>query len=129
MQPEVAILHVGGNDVANKIDVEQITENIAYLGLEVKQRGASKVAISGMTPRIGLRKEIPQLNTSLKTMCKTYGFDFIDNTNIKFKYMGWDGEPKSHLSGDQVHLNYSGVEILEGNYICYLRSLKGGDQE
>ena len=74
-----------------------------------------------MTPRKNLTKEIPLLNKTLQIMCKTYGFDFIDNGNIKFAYKGWEGQPKSHLSGDHIHLNYSGVELLEDNFIYYLR--------
>jgi len=127
-KPEVAILHVGGNDLANRMEPDEIADNIAYLGLQMKERGIQRVAISGMTPRKNLMKEIPILNEALKSMCKTYGFDFIDNANIKFGYRGWDGQPKSHLSGDRIHLNYSGVELLEDNYIYYLRDLKIVDE-
>jgi len=127
-KPEVAILHVGGNDLANSIEVDTIAENIAYLGLQIKERGVKRVAISGMTPRKNLIKEIPLLNKTLQTMCKTYGFDFIDNGNIKFGYKGWDGQPKSHLSADRIHLNYSGVELLEDNFIYYLKDLKIVDE-
>ena len=128
-KPQVAILHVGGNDLANKIETDEIAENIAYLGLQMKERGVKRIAISGMTPRKNLIKEIPQLNKALQSICKTYDFDFIDNSNIKFGFRGWDGQPKSHLSVDRIHLNYSGVELLEDNYIYYLKDLKVADDK
>ena len=127
-KPEVAILHVGGNDLANHLEVDEIADNIAYLGLQMIERGVKTIAVSGMTPRKNLIKEIPMLNKALQSMCNTYGFDFINNSNIKFGYKGWDGQPKSHLSWDRIHLNHSGVELLEDNYIYYLRDLKIVDE-
>ena len=127
-KPEVAILHVGGNDLADHKEPGDIADNIAYLGLQMKDRGVKRIAISGMTPRKNLMKEIPLLNEALQSMCKTYGFDYINNSNIKFGYRGWDGQPKSHLSVDRIHLDYSGVELLEDNYIYYLRDLKIVDE-
>jgi len=109
--PETAILHAGGNDLANHDNIGDICDNLAYLGLELKDRGVKTIAISGMTPRKNLKTDIPLLNYELKKMCKTYGYDYINNNNITFK---------EHLSNDQVHLNYDGVKILQGNYISYL---------
>ena len=113
--PSVAILHVGGNDLANKIKPAEIVENLAFLGCELLKRGAKKIAISGMTPRRNMKSDISQLNTELVTMCRTYGYDYIDNSNIWFRH---------HLAYDQVHLNYDGVEFLESNYIEYLRNIE-----
>ena len=113
--PKVAILHAGGNDLANKISTSEITENLAYLGCELINRGVKRIAISGMTPRRGMKAEIASLNKELASMCRTYGYDFIDNSNIWYKY---------HISWDNVHLNYEGVEILESNYIHYLSNVE-----
>ena len=118
--PKIAIIHCGGNDIANDLDEDDIIENVVYLGHELLHRGVKKIAISGMVPRINLKKEIPQLNRALKQMCKDEGYDFISNENI---YYNW------HLSDDNVHLNYEGVKILERNYTSYLRNTKVVDEE
>jgi len=109
--PSVAILHVGGNDLANKIKPVEIAENLAYLGCELIKRGVKRIAVSGMTPRKNLKDAIAKLNRELISMCRTYDYDYIDNSNIWFRH---------HLANDQVHLNYDGVEILESNFIDYL---------
>ena len=112
--PKVAILHAGGNDLANKISGDEITENLAFLGCELLNRGVKRIAISGMTPRKGMKNEITDLNKQLVSMCRTYGYDYIDNSNIWFS---------RHLAWDNVHLNYDGVEILESNFIDYLNDV------
>jgi len=118
--PEIAILHCGGNDIANKIEIDEVIDYLAYLGHELEERGVKKVAISSMVPRIHLRKEIPELNKAIKLMCQDEGFDFISNTNIFYNY---------HLSDDMVHLNYDGVKVLEQNFSSYLRSTKALNEE
>ena len=125
----MATLHAGGNDLANDIDIETIAGNLGYVGLELKSRGVKHVAISGMCPRKDLKDEIPKLNNAIKGLCRTYNLDYIDNTNIKYRYKDGDGYFRSHLSYDRVHLNYDGVEILESNYISYLRNLKAENEE
>ena len=118
--PEIAILYAGGNDLANKIEIETIVDNLAYLGLEMKDRGVKKIAISGMCPRKDLMHLIPALNKELKGMCRHYGYDFISNSNFSYEY---------DLCYDKVHLNYDGVAILENNFIKYLRGLSLGNEE
>ena len=118
--PEIAILHCGGNDIANKMEIIDVIDNLTYLGHELKDRGVKKIAISSMIPRIHLRREIPKLNKALKQMCNEEGFDFISNANIFYNY---------HLSDDMVHLNYDGVKVLEENFSSYLRSTKAHNEE
>ena len=118
--PEVAIIHAGGNDLANKVPCKDIADNLAYLGCELQDRGVKRIAISGMAPRIGLKKKISELNMELKGMCKTYKFDFINNSNI---YYNW------HMANDSVHLNYDGVDVLASNYAHYLKGIKLGNED
>jgi len=127
--PEVAIIHAGGNDVANGITLEHIIADTSYLGQELLARGVSRIAISGMTPRVDMKDSIPKLNQLFKKMCATNKFDFIDNSNIRYSFKDPEGYYKSHLSYDKIHLNYEGVEILESNYIRYLKGLKLGTEE
>ena len=84
--PATAVIHCGGNDLANNISVNTTVDDIDYLGRELLNRGVKRVAISGMVPRIDLRQEIPELNKELKKMCQAKGYDYISNTNI---YYNW----------------------------------------
>jgi len=127
--PEVAIIHAGGNDVANAIPLKNIVEDASHLGHELLSRGVSKIAISGMTARLDMKDSIPKLNQLFKQMCAANKFDFIDNSNIRYSYKDPEGYYNSHLSYDKIHLNYDGVEILENNYIRYLKGLKLGTEE
>ena len=83
--PKAAIIHCGGNDLANDLSIEEITNNIKHLGCEMKHRGVAHIAISSMVPRTDLREDIPALNDALRQMCSKKGFDYINNKNIYFK--------------------------------------------
>ena len=119
-QPESVILHAGSNDIANKMSVKEVVENLAYLGCEQQDRGVKNIAISGMIPRWRMKTEIANLNRELRNMCKTYRFDFIANNNIYYN---------EHMADDCVHLNYDGVEILGKNYARYLKGIRSENEE
>ena len=119
--PETTIIHCGGNDLANDMPINEITNNIEYLGKELKHRGVKRIAVSGMVPRIYMQKDIPSLNLAFKKMCSQNGYDFIDNSNISYHW---------HLSDDCIHLNYDGVKLLERNFANYLKkNTRGMDKE
>jgi len=118
--PQTAIIHAGGNDLSYGISAEDAVDNLAYLGCELKDRGVKRVAISGMVPRYKMKSQISNLNSLLRGMCKTYGFDYICNENIYYY---------NHICYDGVHLNYDGVGILANNYSYYLKHLNLGDEE
>ena len=84
--PTSVIIHAGSNDIANNMSNDDITDNLAYLGCELLDRGVKNIAISGMVPRWKMRSKIPELNKKLKSMCKTYRFAFIDNDNIYYNH-------------------------------------------
>ena len=113
--PETAIIHCGGNDLANGLEVIEIIENIHYLGGELKEQGVKNIAISGMVPRIYMQKSIPKLNNALRALSSRQGYNYIDNSNISFWW---------HLSEDGIHLNPDGVKLLERNYANYLKKTK-----
>ena len=115
LKTNTAIIHAGTNDLFAGTRGDNIADTIAYLGLELKDRGVKNIGISGMTPVQGQKWEILNLNHCLRLMCKAYKFDFIDNTNIIFQ---------NHVSRDGTHLNYDGVDILTGNYARYLRDVR-----
>lgn len=114
-QAKTAIIHAGCNDLFAKARADDIVDNIAYLGLELRDRGVKHVGISGLTPVDGMKWDILDFNHRLKCMCETYKFDYIDNTNIRLG---------SHVARDGTHLNFDGVDILTGNYASYLRNVE-----
>ena len=115
VKPEIAIVHGGGNDLANGVSIGNTVDNLAYLGLELMDSGVKQIVISSMVARKDLKEEIPRLNKELKKMCKIYGYHFINNNNIIYKY---------HVSDDKIHLNYKGVSLLQSNYISFLKGTK-----
>ena len=118
--PKTIIIHGGGNDLAYGTTADEAADNIAYLGLELIDRGVKNIAISSMTPRYMLKNEINNFNRLIKGMCRTYDFDYIEHKNISYN---------KHVCQDGVHLNYDGVEILSENFASYLKDLSLGNEE
>ena len=110
--PQTVIIHGGGNDLADGMEVEEITAQMEALCKDLKVKGITNISISGITPRYLLRTEVPKLNNALRAMCKKNGFDYISNSFVTYNY---------HLAWDKVHLNYDGVDQLESNISKYLR--------
>ena len=82
--PKTAIIHAGGNDLAYGVRADDAVNNIASLGCELRNKGVSNIAISGMTPRSRLKWDIININHLLKHTRKFNNFHFIDNSNISF---------------------------------------------
>ena len=110
-----AIIHAGSNDLFQNIRGDDIVQNIANLGAEMKEKGVQNIAISGLTPIKSLKWQMLDLNHRLKQMCAATGFTFIDNGNINFF---------DHVCWDKTHLNFEGVNVLEGNFARYLKNLE-----
>ena len=114
--PETAIVHGGGNDLANGDSEEQIIANLEKLGKDLLNRGFSNVAFSAVTPRTGLKDQIPKLNDLIRAMCnKVENFHYINNSYISFKF---------DLGKDKVHLNFDGVWRMEKNFSKFLLKIK-----
>jgi len=118
--PKSVIIHASGNDLAYGTTADEAADNIAYLGLELIERGVKNIAVSSMTPRYKLKNEIENFNKLLKGMCRTYNFDYIGHKNISYN---------KHVCQDGVHLNFDGVEILSNNFASYLKDLTLGNEE
>lgn len=94
---------------------DDIVQNIASLGADMKEKGVQNIAISGLTPIKSLKWQLKDLNHRLKQMCAATGFTFIDNGNINFF---------DHVCWDKTHLNFEGVNVLERNFAKYLKNLE-----
>ena len=114
--PNVAIVHGGGNDLANGKSAPTIIKDLEKLGKELLNRGIKNIGFSAITPRKDLKSQVPILNKAILEMCsKNEQFHFINNSYITFKY---------DLSKDKVHLNFDGVWRLEKNISNFLKRVK-----
>ena len=115
-QPDVALLHIGSNDINNKtkdkINTEKLTGDIINIGRSSIDLGVKEVVISLILSKknIALTRLIRQLNDSLREQCVLNGFGFISNDNILRTYLWKDG----------IYLEDLGTNILVGNFVAFL---------
>ena len=118
--PKIAIIHSGGNDLAEQKMGDEIVKEISSLAQQMYDTGVQHIGVSAVTPRVGLAYEIQDLNFRLKNMCAIQGLNFIEHKNILFR---------NHVCHDGVHLNYEGVNFLTNNFSNYLRSVGLEDEK
>ena len=117
--PEIAVIHLGGNDLpttkSNSTPVENIAKTIIEIGTLCYNYNVKRILICGIITRKGgyMEKRRAELNNLLKNMCIVQGFKFIDNDNIK-RYL---------LARDKVHLNEQGKIYLANNILHSLNSI------
>ena len=113
-KPDTCVIVAGGNDLPGRAPVLEIANNLMEAGILCKNHGASKVIISSVLPRqdsyCQARRE--QLNKVLIDLCHLHNFVYMDNWNIS----------SCNLQSDGVHLNVSGSDQLEFNFLWYLNS-------
>ena len=114
-KPDVAIIHVGTNDILTKANHEENARNIIKIGLNCKNHGVNDVVISSV-----LVKKNPNLNALIRRvndlLCDLWsmnGFGYICNDAITTEYLWKDG----------IHLQDLGTNILSSNFITFVNSL------
>jgi lysophospholipase L1-like esterase len=115
IQAKQAIIMCGGNDVSkglfhNHIDEHQIVGNILAIAHKARSAGAEKVWVSSVLPRRGHRYKAPieKINELLYSGCAHYGYEFLDNSAVKFH---------QHIGNDGIHPNIEGHTILKMNVL------------
>ena len=81
-QPDVVLLHIGSNDINNRIKdkkTEELTEDIVSIGKSCIDLGVREVIIRSILPKHNtvLTRLIRQVNGSLRQHCVLNGFGFI----------------------------------------------------
>ena len=115
-KPDVAIIHIGSNDITNSnyttINPEIIAQKVINVGTICKNNGVNDVVISSILVKRNIRvtKIIRQVNDHLKDLCIANNYHYIDNDNISY----------DHLWKDGIHLKDDGTRILAGNFTNYL---------
>ena len=108
---DLVILHFGTNDLREKKTAKEIATNIIDLAIDMKT-DKNDIMVSGII----LRKDEYnvkglEVNSCLVSLCSTYKFNFIDNSNISV----------NHLNKSGLHLNYNGTYVLGGNLVDAIR--------
>lgn len=115
--PEIALMHVGINDVINKAhhctDIS-IAENIVAVADKCKKNGVKGIIVSGLTKVSDFfaNQRIERVNNFLHHMCNREGYMFCDNSKVSFE----------HLWKDGLHLNENGRIISANNFIDAISS-------
>ena len=116
MEFDVAIIHVGINDLLNcEGDIDQINnilrniEHIVYIVYKCRQYGVKNIFLSGLTITNRLPEQlIEEFNMSIRSICsQTPDCDYIDNANITLNEVYRYG----------LHLSGKGKYVLINNYL------------
>ena len=76
------------------------------------EHGVSKIYVSSVIYREGMSEKVCELNYSLKSNQATYGYIFIDNSNVT----------PQNIWVDKIHPNNEGLEKIANNFIKALNN-------
>ena len=117
-KPDIAILHVGTNDLVTRRGEEmksevEIAQGIVDLADHIRNHDI-EVVVSGVIARgeKHLDKKREKVNFILEDLCSEKKLTFIDHPNI---------EATKHLNRSKLHLNSLGDTILTNNLLSSLR--------
>ena len=117
-KPNTTIIPIGSNDITkpnyHNINPDELAKGIVNIGLKCNYYCTSQIAISLTLARSNsdLNKVIIQVNFSLISISKTYGFAFICHKNID----------KNRLWRDGIHLTNGGTSLLSKSFLEHLNS-------
>ena len=104
------ILHVGGNDADNGIDLDSFQDDYIDL-MDSLASDDRRLIVSGLLPRETV--DLAPYNRQLKLLCDENHVDFIDHYD---SFLLASGElPTSYYHRDKVHLNVGGTRKLLHN--------------
>ena len=112
--PDVAITHVGTNDVRTSTSAEDIAKIIINIGRKCVSKGVNKVFISSLLQRSSFHdtRKVRLVNDFLREFCTKEGFLYICNDFISKDFLWKDG----------VHLLDKGTNMLVNNFISSLKN-------
>ena len=108
--PDVALIHVGTNDVgAGDKTPKEVANTILKIGEKCQVAGINTVMISALTKRknLKLQKKINEVNDILADECPQQNFHYISNRNIIY----------DDICYDKLHLTKGGTCKLANNFI------------
>ena len=114
--PDIVVIHIGGNDITHKnketVIVEDLAKDIIDLGNLCRESGVPNVLISEILPKrsIILTKIIRKVNDRLEELCKINNFHLISHRDIS----------RDLLCHDGIHLTDSGTDILADDIVDFI---------
>ena len=92
-KPAAVIIHVGTNEVLNKLNHEDIARNIISIALNCRKCGVNDIAISSVLIKKNpnLNALVRRVNDLLYDLCVKNGFGFISNEIVTTDYLWKDG--------------------------------------
>ena len=107
---ETIILHVGGNDADNGVDLDGFQDNYIDL-LDYLASDDRQLIVSGLLPRGTV--DLEPYNKKLKLLCDENDIKFIDHYH---SFLLASGElPETYFRTDKIHLNHGGIRKLLQN--------------
>ena len=111
--PDSVIINAGSNDL-NNLGSDKISENIMRIVNTCHEHGVSNVYVSSITYRKGQEEKINALNNSLRFNQTSFGFTYVDNSNIT----------QDDIWKDDIHLNNQGLTKIANNFISVINRNK-----
>ena len=104
------IIHAGKNDL-NESKPEDVIKGLTEMAEEAIKIRSIKVSVSELISQRdeNANEKIMHINHTIKAVCVSRGWLFIDNARIKVEHL------KNKNKG--IHLNGDGVKILASNFI------------
>ena len=110
--PDQICLHVGTNDLKSSTP-NDVADAIIDLAREVENASESEVVLSQLTARNDDYSDaVKAVNKRLKLFCQQNNWKLISHANISSKGLNKGG----------LHLNREGNELLQKNFVNFLRS-------
>lgn len=110
-KPDQICLHVGTNDLKSSTP-NDVADAIIELAREVEDASESEIVLSELTARNDdYSNAVKAVNKRLKQLCKQNNWKLISHTNIT----------SNGLNKGGLHLNREGNELLQKNFVNFLR--------
>ncbi|NLV82291.1 MAG: lipase [Synergistaceae bacterium] len=125
-KPDKIFLMIGINDLNSGNDVSQITDNYNEILSQVtKKLPNTKVYVHSVLPinsnlyhcKKAINKKIISLNKEIERLSQSYFSSYIDLYNVM---SGQDGQLKSDLTNDGLHLNGNGYNVWKNSITKYV---------
>ena len=109
---DAVIIHGGTNNLSDGHSIESVEQEVAQIVHKIKHVNPEcKIIVSSVMPRKNnplANQLIKQTNQSLKRLCDTNSYSFMDITENVIK----DNVPDTDLYRDNIHLNAKGGKIF-----------------
>ena len=112
-EPDLAILHVGSNNLRSNTSEQQIASDIVNLATSLKTDNNKILVSSIIARRDQFKNKAEKVNDYLHVKCSQANLPFLRHNNIRSEI---------HLKPKGVHLNNTGTTLLSDNFAAYINS-------